>query len=456
MRRVLLVGLLLGCGANPGSSPDAGSIDTPDAAEGDSGRRPEDVPAVALGGDPGALCPASFASIAPVDGLNRDFASGGQMREFVLDLPAPSFSGPRPLFVAFNGTGEDGPSFFERAQLQQFTARGFIVVAPSSAGNGTIWPIWDGLRRAGDESRENLDVAYFDELVACLGAHLPIDRNRIYIGGHSAGGIFSNTILQRRSQLIAGGIVGSGVFDLTNPVPMVPLDPMFVIVTWGGDDDIYANENVPSINFVEEASTASQYYETQGGEINCHYEPGEGHTWLDLNDWFVDRLLEHPKGVYASSPNLPATPPNLLCTDEPFVYTPSVVVACPASTTTGCQAFCQYLGDCAVENSTVNGIVGPQLDMLGWSGADRAMCGGCVAWCETHGAADTEVLSCFQSATSMTCEGGPAGFIPWTDAVNTCCGGKTGSQLCTDLCTVLATNDLVTMFATECVALAQR
>lgn len=459
MRRVFVCFFLLAaCGDDDGVVPDAGVTPGNDAgADGavarDGGLRPEDIPAVPLGGDPMTACPAAFASAEPVDGLNRNFLSGGQMREFVLTRPPETFMGPRPLFVAFNGTGETGPSFYSRADLDEFAARGFVVIAPSSAGNGTLWPVWDGLRMVGDEGGPNLDVDYFDQLVACIGAHFEIDRNRVYVGGHSAGGIFTNAILQRRSTLLAGGIVASGVFDLTSPVPRTDLDPMFVIVTWGGDNDEYSNPDVPSINFVEQASIASQYYEGQGGEINCHYDPGQGHRWLDLNDWMIDRLLEHPKGLPGTTMgNLPMTPAAITCSDAPFMFEPSVMVTCDPSTTAGCQDFCQYTGDCAVENATVSGVVGPQLEMLGFGGADRSMCGGCVTRCEDMAttAPDAEVLTCFSAATSMTCGGGASGFVPWVDAVNSCCMGRTDSPFCVDLCTILLTNDLAAMFVTEC------
>jgi predicted esterase len=458
MRSILLLVLLSACGDDDGASPDAGGADAgvTDGGGSDGGLRPEDVPAVPLGGDPSTACPAAFAT-APVEGLNEDFPSGGQMRDFVLGLPPATFSGPRPLFVGFNGTGESGPTFYERADLDEFVARGFVVLAPSSIGNGTVWPVWDGLRMPGAEGAPNLDVDYVNELIACVGAHFEIDRNRVYAGGHSAGGIFANAYLQRRSDLLAGGIVASGVFDLSSPVPAPELEPMFVIVTWGGDNDEYSNPDVPSINFVEQASIASHFYEDHGGELNCHYDPGQGHRWLDLNDWMIDRLLEHPKGLAPTRmANLPAPTAGITCSDTPYSFVSPVVVTCPASETAGCQAFCQYTGDCAVENATVSGVVGPQLAMIGFSGEDRSMCEGCVSFCEDRATmpADAEVLTCFETATAMTCGGGASGFVPWVNAVNSCCMGRTDSTLCVDLCTILVTNELAAMFVTECDALA--
>lgn len=173
-----------------------------------------DIPPVQMPGDPAVDCPAAFSSAAPAAGQNEGFDAGGQTRGFYLDLPDTSFDGPRPLFVAFHGTTGQGVDFHARAELTDFAARGFITVSPDGVGNGTIWPVWDAMHTASDPDTNNADLAYFDSLVSCLAAHYAIDQNRIYIGGHSAGGIMSNYMLQRRSEMIAGAIVGSGVSTL--------------------------------------------------------------------------------------------------------------------------------------------------------------------------------------------------------------------------------------------------
>src|SRR5690606_25388096 len=124
---------------------------TPDAGqEAGAPTGPDSIPVVALESDPATDCPGKYAGAPPLEGVNEGFASAGQDREFVLILPADT-SAPRPLLVGFNGTGETGESFAARAKLQDFADSGFIVLAPSSNGNGTTWPIWDSLRQPGKE-----------------------------------------------------------------------------------------------------------------------------------------------------------------------------------------------------------------------------------------------------------------------------------------------------------------
>jgi predicted esterase len=457
----ILALFVVGCSSSDRTPPtmtvsDAGTTDPPPT-------NPDDVPPEPLGGDPSALCPGPYAAAAPSEGLNTSFQSAGQSRSFWLILPPPSFTGPRPIFVAFNGTGENGMSFSSRAELTEFAARGFIVAAPSSNMNGTVWPIWDDMRMAGNTG-PNPDVQYFDELLACLGAHFEVDGNRIYVGGHSAGGIFTNAVLQRRSNVIAGGIVASGIFDLTSPPDLGALDPMFVIVTWGGPDDSYSGGvgvTVPEINFVEQASISSQFYENEPnvGQAHCSITGSpSGHYWLPINDWFVDRLLEHPKGIPGSQADLTVPPSpqvGIECTADPFVYDSGPGISCPpASTMAGCTDACQLLADCGAANDTVGGVIGPQLNMLGFSGSDLSNCGGCVTKCDgdaTPGV-DEAIFSCMRGYTSM-CGPGIEGFQPAVDAINGCCDGRRDSGWCVETCRILLTNSLATSFFPTCTSL---
>jgi poly(3-hydroxybutyrate) depolymerase len=426
---------------------------------------PESIPVAPLEADPATDCPSKYQGAAPKEGLNTGYSVAGQQREFVMMLPAET--SPRPLLVALNGTGEDGESFSERAKLQDFADRGFHVLAPSSIGNGTAWPIWDALRHPGTENEPNKDLDYFDSLVRCVAGHYPIDKNRIYVAGHSAGGIMTNHILQRRSSFVAGGIVASGVFSLTSPAPPVKLDPVFVIVPWGGDNDDYTgyagSVRVGGFNFVTEASLASQFYDAEEnvGEVNCRGND-IGHAWLSgLNAWFAERLLAHPKGWSGKGqPDLvPPVPARgkAVCKDKPYAAPVSTEVVCQDSAKAGCREACQMLGDCAVENGTVGPALADQLRAMGFSGANNENCGGCVSKCEAEAttASDTAALGCFQKhQAAARCEQGINGAYPLIEAVNQCCNERKDSPYCVSLCTEINKSSSARSFFTTCTAIA--
>jgi poly(3-hydroxybutyrate) depolymerase len=440
-----LVLALVACGSGPSALTDAASAKETTAA------------AVRLKGDRNA-CPDVYKTQAPVAGHNTGYLVDGQSRDFTMLLPDGDPAAPHPLLINFHGTGGDGDKGIEWEHLTDFVARGFIVLAPTSAGNGTVWPVWDGLRQPGTENDPNKDMDYFDSLVACVASYVPVDAANVFAGGHSAGGIMTNYVLQRRSQLLAGGVVASGVFSLTSPVPAPTLDPMFVIVTWGGSNDSYHGNGI-GFDFINEASLASKFYAnaTNVTQVDCHGND-LGHTWLyENNTWLIDRLLEHPKGKPSLTGPLPPAPPESqsVCVDTPFEGKPPPAVTCGPSSLDGCQQFCQFVGDCAVENTTIQPALHDQIVALGFSGTANTDCGGCVTQCATHGTGtDPQVLSCFKDReASATCGQGVEGVLPLVDAVNACCQDRTDSPLCMDVCRILMTQPQAGAFFPTCSAL---
>lgn len=456
-----------GSGASGTSTGGQGGDAGGSSSTGGSGgkpQKPEDVPAEPLGGDPAIACPDAFKVDKPTEGDNGGFDAAGQSRTFTLLAPPASFSGPRPTLIAFNGTGETGASFLNRAALASFTERGFYVLAPWSAGNGELWPVWDAVHTMASPDVDNKDLAYFDALLACAGAHFPIDKNRLYVTGHSAGGTMSNYILQRRSSLLAGGIVASGGFSFTGPTPKAMLDDAFVLVTWGGDNDEYTGQAgevfVNGINFIEQASLASIFYEGEEkvAAANCRGND-VGHAWLDLNDWFATTLLEHPKGL-ANKASLALSPlpggAQAVCTTDPFVFSSGIEITCGASTTNGCRETCQLFGDCLLENATLGPVVANELIALGYGGTpENPECGGCVDSCETAtGAANATVLACMKTAQATAlCGPGGEGGLPALEALDSCCAGQTNASWCIDTCTTFVANSAIAQLLPGCVTL---
>jgi len=438
-----------------GSKGSSGSNGGPNSALPDGG----DAEAIDAG-DPGAACPAPFegAGNGPKAGVNTGFSAGGQSRTFHLLLPPDSFTGPRPLLFAFHGTTETGPKFIARAKLADFAAKGFIVVAPDAAGNGTFWPVWDAMRAPGTESAPNADVELFDRLLSCTAAHYAVDKNRVFATGHSAGGIFTNRLLRSRSKILAGGIVGSGVFDFTASDAKGPLDPMLVVVTWGGDNDTYRGTtpngvSVPAFSFVEQASLASKFYAAEANIAHARCRGDNlGHAWLPLNDWFIDLLLSRPKGTPVSSLSLPSLPAGskAACSAAPYELAPLPAMTCAPTTRAGCMESCQLFADCAVENRTVGPSLQAELSKVGFT---QTSCAGCVQRCQAGATtqADAAALACFATKqNAATCGPGIEGATPLFQAINECCKGRSGSNLCVDLCTTLNGNSVAKAFFPTC------
>lgn len=459
-----LTGLGVGCSsssddasAKPTSSGGPGEDSTP--VGNDGGGSSADGSVEQLPAQP-STCPTPFDANKPVQGENVGFNVAGQSRRFQLLLPPASFTGPRPILFAYHGTTENGLRFITRAKLADFVARGFIVVAPDANSNGTFWPVWDAMRAPGTESTPpNPDVEMFDRLLTCTAAHYAVDKNRVFATGHSAGGIFTNRLLRSRSNVLAGGIVASGVFDFTSGGSAASLEPMLAIVTWGGDNDTYrgttpSGVNVPAFSFVEQASLASKYYKAQPavGHIRCRGN-NLGHAWLPLNGWFIDLLLSRPKGTPASTltalPALPGGAP-AACSLDAYELAPLPEMTCPTTTRAGCREACQLFADCAVENRTVGPSLSAELAKIGFT---TSSCAGCVTRCQQGATTtqDNDALTCFTAKQAAAqCGPGIEGSTPLFTAVNECCKNRSGSNLCVDLCTSLNANEAAKSFFPTC------
>ena len=410
-------------------------------------------------------CPGAFATAGPRAGVNEGFEVEGRSRRFFLRLPAAdSLTTPRPLLVFFHGTNGSGDVIDRFPFADRLVEHGFVVVAPYGEDLGTVWPEWDAMRTADDRTRPNPDMRFFDRLVGCLRAKLPIAAERIYVAGMSAGGIMSNRVLRERSSLLAGGVVGSGIFDLTEPASGAKLEPMAVVVTTGGDNDAWGGENagkeLPSISFAEQAALAAHFYEEAPGgyQVSCRGDD-LGHRWLSAaNEVFVEFLEMHPKGM-AKNPAyaVPALPVSarVSCSEEPVRYRPSAEVTCPEGHDRRCHAACQMVADCVVENVTVRPIFEPQLPELGFFGDERGDCSDCVSQCESDAAAgganDEPVLDCLAAAPAA-CGTGILGALPLTRAVDGCCQGHPDSRVCRRICGAVRSNSTVAPFFPACAA----
>jgi poly(3-hydroxybutyrate) depolymerase len=173
-------------------------------------------------GTAGALqgsCPAGFAVQA---GWNDDFPSDGKSRTFHVLPPDGGQEGPRPLFVSVTGTVQSELGFAAQSGLDRLPGDGWIVAAPvrtcSQSGtncaqvgtDGRVWEPWYDGTLGGASDDEGPDVRFVESMVRCIATQWSVDRDRIYIGGISAGGSFTNRYMTFNSDLFAGGVASSG------------------------------------------------------------------------------------------------------------------------------------------------------------------------------------------------------------------------------------------------------
>lgn len=188
-------------------------------------------------------CPDGFAVQA---GENTGFASDGTSRIFHVLPPEGDAAGPRPLFVSLTGTVQRELDFAAQSGLDQLPGDGWIVAAPvrTCSQNGTncaqigtdgrIWEPWYDGTLGGASDDEGPDVRFVESMVRCIATEWSVDADRIYVGGISAGGSFTNRSMTFNSDLFAGGVASSGNWygGLAAPASPRRMDRSIVVVIW--------------------------------------------------------------------------------------------------------------------------------------------------------------------------------------------------------------------------------
>jgi poly(3-hydroxybutyrate) depolymerase len=436
-----------------GAEEDTATPATGDAVSGEDASGPvtmtwadyaAEIPALRRERTAAEVCADGFVDADMTAGQHDGYLAAGQMRGFYLGLPDPDvYPGPRPVLVALNGTGGTGLGGYNEYDGPGWNEDGYIVLSPDSNANGVVWPSWYSMIPPGTDDADNPDLIYIDSLLDCVSAHLEVDDNRLYAAGQSAGGIMTNFVLQHRPEVFAGGIPASSIFDLTNAIPPLEMQPMAVIVMWGGDNDIYSGGSeqegigVPEIDFREQAAIASAFWEGVEGGHQVHCVGADlGHSWVHgANEFVREFMTAHPKGL-AQNPGWDFDEAPMvtdgLCSEDIYEYEAAVVVECGESETDGCQTFCQLLGDCLAENGTVAPVLGPSLEVIGFNETD---CSGCLTTCEATVVDTDPAMACFQAeAETAQCGDGITGALPAINAVNSCCFDKPESGLCGMVC----------------------
>lgn len=269
-------------------------------------------------------CPEGFA---PKAGLNTGFVSEGKGRNFHVLLPA-DLSTPRPVFVALTGTVQPEPSFLKQSGLDQLPAQGWIVIAPvrrcsqngtnCSTGpgdDGRAWEPWFDATLGQPTDDAGPDVRFVDAIVRCAAKAWPVDGNRVYNGGISAGGTFPYRLLSFKSDLFAGGVPASGTWYSGRSVPASPtvMSPSIVILLWGGATDIWPLKN-PLVTYGPETKQASRWFAAQPNVVTVSCSGVQGHSWPPaMTSWIAQTLLSHPKGTPKSRFALTTPPAGLTC-----------------------------------------------------------------------------------------------------------------------------------------------
>jgi polyhydroxybutyrate depolymerase len=184
-----------------------------------------------------------------------------QIRSYLVYLP-PDYDGttPMPLVITIHGCPCDAADIVERFKISEKAAdEGFIAVYPN--GNEYIWKYffenkefcdelcWNGRFCCGEAYEYDVDdVGFIRALIGKIQKMYVVDSERIFIAGHSNGGIMAHLLGAELSDIIAAvapnaGTIGGKISENSDFImPPDPDYPVSVVIFHGRKDFVFPFE----------------------------------------------------------------------------------------------------------------------------------------------------------------------------------------------------------------------
>ena len=248
----------------------------------------------------GAVCPQLEV------GRNVMLVSG-RLREFIIVAPEKQRAGERlPVVFLWHWLGGDADEFIERASVIDAVERyRFVAVVPEGTDDigllGASLP-WPFLTLVPD-FRMSQDLAFFDDMLACLTAQFSINRDCVASAGASAGALFNAQLAGVRSDhlssfvSISGGVKSAGPSNRFIRDWPVAERKLPALVLWGGPRDRCALLDFDSASLALERRLAGSGHFVVECVHNC------GHGELPADEFAAERgsfapiwefMLNHP------------------------------------------------------------------------------------------------------------------------------------------------------------------
>lgn len=146
---------------------------------------------------------------------------------------------PLPLVIALHGYSVNGKGIEDYLQLQrQAESRGFLYCHPEGTRDQWGQPFWNATDAVGDFGNTGVDDAgYLRALIEQIAQRFAVDRERIFLIGHSNGGFMAYRMACQSAELIAGIASFAGMTFL-DPSRCQPVQPVNILHICGTADEL--------------------------------------------------------------------------------------------------------------------------------------------------------------------------------------------------------------------------
>lgn len=263
-------GMQQGGGARQGGGlPNGGANRPRDGGANNPARRGDINPR----GARGQLPPEVAALRDRIKFYTYEFEPTGEEVPYALFLPGRyNKKKPSPLVIALHGAGV-GPESIAAGFANAADRAGYIIAAPMGYNqNG-----WYGLRGAADARTAEFSEQDVMNVLELVRAEYNVDPRRIYIAGHSMGGVGAIHIAAKHPDVFAAvGAMSPGFTGANIQLPGIGgFDAAPIVVLAGERDELIPIDMVREwVAGLEERKVPAKYYEYKGGNHAATLQQG--------------------------------------------------------------------------------------------------------------------------------------------------------------------------------------
>jgi hypothetical protein len=255
--------------------------------------------------------------------------SSGVERKFMVIVPDDMTPDQKlPLVFLWHWLNASAHSFYDRAFVKDaVNQQHFIAVLPESIG--TTPCDWRGWITINPQSQEEEEFVFFDDMLSCVSAQFPVNKNCVSSAGVSDGALWTSQLLGGRADylssaiVLSGGVGGpdfpAGSIDsvIRDFIPATSAHRLPAIVLWGGPNDNFILNFEPATKALEKRLQDEGHFIVEC-QHNCGHDeppftppPGESKFAA-----FWDFVDDHPYWLdpgtspYQTAGKLPSTFPD--------------------------------------------------------------------------------------------------------------------------------------------------